>query len=271
MLASAVIVFREVLEAALIVGIVLAATKGLAGSRRWVVTGVLGGLAGSAAIAGSAGALSDALSGMGQEVFNASILGLAVVMLGWHTVWMSSHGREMAAEMKRVGHAVTVGSRPLSVLAVVVGVAVLREGAETVLFIFGVSASDEGGKLATVAGCAVGLGAGVTVGILLYRGLLAIPARHLFSVTTWLVTLLAAGMAAQVVTYLSAAGLIEIADQPLWDTSWLLSENSIGGRLLHTLVGYMDRPSAGQLMAYGATLLGITGLARVASRQHARV
>ncbi|BAE50485.1 FTR1 family iron permease [Paramagnetospirillum magneticum] len=269
MLASAVIVFREVLEAALIVGIVLAATKGLAGSRRWVTAGILAGLLGSAVIAGSAEALSDALSGMGQELFNASILGVAVLMLGWHTVWMSSHGREMAAEMKRVGHAVVVGARPLSVLAVVVGVAVLREGAETVLFVFGISTAEEGGKMATIAGCAVGLGAGITVGTLLYRGLLAIPTRHLFSVTTWLVTLLAAGMAAQAVTYLSAAGVIEMAPQPLWDTSWLLSETSIGGRLLHTLVGYMDRPSAVQLLAYGATLLGITALARVAGRQHA--
>ncbi|EME68999.1 high-affinity Fe2+/Pb2+ permease [Paramagnetospirillum caucaseum] len=270
MLASAVIVFREVLEAALIVGIVLAATKGLAGSRRWVTMGILAGLLGSAVLAGSAEALSEAAEGMGQEVFNASILGLAVLMLGWHTVWMSRHGREMAAEMRQVGHAVSVGSRPLSVLAVVVGVAVLREGAETVLFVFGVSASGEsGGKLATLAGCAVGLGAGITVGILLYRGLLAIPARHLFSVTTWLVTLLAAGMAAQAVTYLSAAGLIDMATQPLWDTSWLLPENSIGGRLLHTLVGYVDRPSAGQLAAYATTLLAITGLARVVSRRHA--
>lgn len=269
MLASAVIVFREVLEAALIVGIVLAATKGLQGSRRWVSAGILAGLIGSAAIAGSAEALSEALSGMGQEVFNASILGLAVLMLGWHTVWMSSHGREMAAEMKRVGHAVSMGSRPLSVLAVVVGVAVLREGAETVLFVFGVSASGESGKLATIAGCAVGLGSGITVGILLYRGLLAIPSRHLFTVTTWLVTLLAAGMAAQAVTYLSAAGLIEMPSQPLWDTSWLLPENSIGGRLLHTLVGYVDRPSAGQLAAYGVTLLGIAGLARVVGRRTA--
>jgi high-affinity iron transporter len=268
MLASAVIVFREVLEAALIIGIVLAATKGLVGSRRWVIIGVAVGLTGSAMLAGSAGALSDALSGMGQEVFNAAILGVAVVMLGWHTVWMSSHGREMAAEMKQVGHAVSVGSRPLSILAVVVGVAVLREGAETVLFIFGVTASGETNPLTTLTGCALGLGCGVTVGILIYRGLVAIPTRHLFTVTTWLVTLLAAGMAAQAVNYLAAAGLIDVASQPLWDTSWLLPEDSIGGRLLHTLVGYMDRPSASQLAAYGATLAVIAGLARVVERRH---
>lgn len=268
MLASAVIVFREVLEAALIVGIVLAATKGLEGSRRWVGIGIAAGLMGSAILAGSAGALSDALEGVGQEVFNATILAIAVVMLGWHTVWMSSHGREMAAEMKRVGHAVSVGSRPLSVLAVVVGVAVLREGAETVLFIFGVTTSGDVGPYTTLLGCMVGLGAGATVGALIYRGLLAVPTRHLFTVTTWLVTLLAAGMAAQAVNYLAAAGLIDVANQPLWDTSWLLSESSIGGRLLHTLVGYMDRPSASQLAAYGATLVVIAGLARLVERRH---
>lgn len=267
MLASAVIVFREVLEAALIVGIVLAATKGLTGSRRWVAGGVLAGLLGSAAMAGSAEILSEAADGMGQELFNAAVLSVAVVMLGWHTVWMSRHGCEMAAEMKRVGHDVSVGSRPLSVLALVVGVAVLREGIETVLFVYGILASGAADKPATLAGCVVGLGAGATVGTLLYRGLLAIPTRLFFSVTTWLVTLLAAGMAAQAATYLSAAGVVEFPSAPLWDSSALLSEGSIGGRLLHTLVGYVDRPNLGQLATYGLTLAVIVGLSRLVSRR----
>jgi high-affinity iron transporter len=270
MLAAAVIVFREVLEAALIVGIVLAATKGVDYSRRWIAGGVVAGLIGSGLLAGSAEALSDALSGMGQELFNASILGVAVIMLGWHTVWMASHGREMAAEMKSVGHSVSMGAKPLSILSVVVGVAVLREGAETVLFIFGVSASGSEGGSATVMGCLLGLGLGIGVGSMLYAGLVAIPAKHLFRVTAWLVTLLAAGMAAQAVAFLVAAGVWEVATQPLWDTSGLLSETSIMGRLAHTLVGYVDRPSVSQLAAYGLTVAAITGLGKVANRPAAR-
>lgn len=266
MLAAAVIVFREVLEAALIVGIVLAATKGVSRSRRWIVIGIVGGLFGAAIVAASADLLTEALAGMGQEIFNAVILLVAVAMLGWHTVWMSSHGREMAAEMKNIGHAVSMGSRPLSVLALVVGVAVLREGAETVLFVFGISASGQDGGTATALGCALGFAAGAGAGALLYAGLVAVPTRHLFSVTTWLVTLLAAGMAAQAVSYLSAAGMLDIATQPLWDTSNLLAENSIPGRLAHTLVGYMDRPSGSQLAAYVLTLAAITGLARHTSQ-----
>ncbi|CAA7625607.1 High-affinity Fe2+/Pb2+ permease [Candidatus Terasakiella magnetica] len=262
MLAAAIIVFREVLEAALVIGIVLAATRTLQNSRRWISGGILAGLVGSALVALSADVLSEALSGMGQELFNAGVLLVAVVMLGWHTVWMSGHGREMAQEMKRLGHAVSAGSRPLSVLAVVVGVAVLREGAETVLFVFGVSASGEEGTVATALGCAVGFAAGAAMGGLLYAGLLAVPTRHLFSVTTWLVTLLAAGMAAQAVAFLAAAGVWDIASQPVWDSSWLLADSSLPGRVLHTLVGYVDRPSLSQLGAYGATILAITGLTR---------
>lgn len=266
MLAAAVIVFREVLEAALIIGIMLAATKGVDFSRRWIAAGVAAGLLGSAVVAGSADALNQALAGMGQELFNAAILLVAVAMLAWHTVWMSRHGREMAAEMQRVGHAVSMGTRPLSVLAVVVGVAVLREGAETVLFIMGVSASGDEGQFATALGCGLGLLSGGAIGALLYIGLVKIPTRHLFGVTTWLVMLLAAGMAAQAVNYLAAAGVLEVATQPLWDSSGLLAESSLPGRLAHTLIGYVDRPSLSQIGAYAVTLLGISWLSRQAGR-----
>jgi high-affinity iron transporter len=267
MLAAGIIVFREVLEAALVAGIVLAATRGVDGSRRWIAAGILGGLVGSGIVAGSADLLSQALEGVGQELFNAAIMLVAVVMLAWHNVWMGRHGREMARDMKAVGHAVSAGSRPLSVLAVVVGVAVLREGSETVLFLYGITASGGDGLGATLLGCGLGLAAGIAMGALLYYGLVAIPVRHLFGVTSWLVTLLAAGMAAQAVQFLAAAGVLEVAMDPLWDSSQLLSETSLVGRLLRTLVGYADHPSLAQLAAYCATLLAIPALSRVVGRQ----
>lgn len=266
MLAAGLIVFREVLEAALITGIVLAATRGVAGSRLFIAGGIVTGLAGAVLLALFAESLSDAMNGMGQEVFNAAVLGVAVVMLAWHTIWMSRHGREMAAQMRAVGTAVSAGSRPLSVLSVVVGVAVLREGAETVLFLFGILASDGDSPLATAAGAALGLGAGIAVGAVLYAGLVAIPTRMLFSVTTGLVMLLAAGMAAQMVTFLSAAGVLDVAMDPVWDTSGLLAEDSVPGRLLHTLIGYSDHPAWPQLIAYGLTLAAIAGASRVVGR-----
>src|ERR1700686_679460 len=134
MLATLIIVFREVIEAGLIVGIVLAATRGVPQRGRFVALGVAAGVAGACLVAAFAGELSSLFQGSGQEMFNASILLLAVMMLTWTNVWMASHGRQMARELKAAGHQVLTGERTLWALAVVVGVAVLREGSEVVLF-----------------------------------------------------------------------------------------------------------------------------------------
>jgi high-affinity iron transporter len=264
MAAAAIIVFREVLEAALIIGIVLAATVEVAGSRRWIWGGLGAGVAGSLVVALFADAITGAFSGNGQELFNATVLGLAVVMLAWHSIWMSTHGREMARHLGAVGTAVRSGERPPSVLAVVVGVAVLREGAETVLFVSGAGLGD--GAAATLLGVVAGLGGGILVGTLMYLGLLRIPGRYLFGVTGGLITLLAAGMAAQAVSFLAAAGVLDTLAETVWDSSWLLSETSMVGRVLHTMIGYVDRPTGLQLVAYLAILVLLPTLGRLAAR-----
>ncbi len=113
MLATAVIVLREVLEAALVVSIVLVATRGVVGRGAWISYGIVAGTLGALAVAAFADAISAAASGLGQEIFNATVLFIAVAMLGWHNVWMTRHGREMAANLKSVGTAVRVGDKPL--------------------------------------------------------------------------------------------------------------------------------------------------------------
>lgn len=263
MLGALIIVFREVIEAGLIVGIVMAATRGVVGRGRWVTVGVVGGVLGASIVAVFAGAISDAFQGSGQELFNASVLGIAVLMLMWHNAWMARHGREIADEMRRVGAAVSEGAKPLTALAIVVGLAVLREGSEVVLFLYGIMASGTSGA-ALVIGGLLGIAAGAAFTALTYFGLLAIPNRHIFSVTSGLIALLAAGMAAQAMQFLNSAGLVVALDRPLWDTSWLLSEKSIFGRLLHTLIGYIDRPTEMQLIVYIATLFAMFLLMRIA-------
>ncbi|HAH64567.1 MAG TPA: iron permease, partial [Rhizobiales bacterium] len=209
--------------------------------------------------------------GSGQELFNASILLLAVGMLTWHNVWMASHGRAIAQEMRQVGVAVAAGQKPLAALSVVCGVAVLREGSEVVLFLYGIAAA--GGTSATgmMAGGALGVLAGAATSALMYLGLLTIPARYLFSVTSGLITLLAAGLAAQAVAFLQQAGYVETLTFTVWDTSWLLSDGSVIGRLVHTLIGYTDRPSGAQLVVYLLTIAIILGLMRSQRPQHLAV
>ena len=267
MLAALIIVFREVFEAGLIVGIVLAVTSSVPNRNRWIGGGVLAGLLAACLVAAFAGALSQLFAGMGQELFNAAILGVAVIMLTWHNVWMAHHGREMAGEIRAVGQAVADGTKSLLALAVVVGVAVLREGSEVALFLYGVAASDGGSALSLTLGGVMGLALGVAVCLLTYFGLMRIPQRALFATTTVLITLLAAGMAAQAVAFLERANWLNSLDTVVWDSAWLLPETSIAGRTMHTLIGYTDQPTEMQLLVYVAVLLVTFMLMRLTGSQ----
>ena len=272
MLAALIIVFREVFEAGLIVGIVLAVTRSVPRRNRWIGGGVLAGVAAACLVAAFAGVLSQLFEGMGQELFNAAILAVAVIMLTWHNVWMARHGKEIAGEMRAIGRAVAEGSKSLLALAVVVAVAVLREGSEVALFLYGVAASDGGSAASLTIGGLMGLALGVAVCLLTYFGLMRIPPRALFATTTVLITLLAAGMAAQAVAFLQRANWLTPLDTVMWDSGWLLSESSIVGRALHTLVGYADQPTGMQIVIYLAVILVTVMLMRLVGserRQHA--
>lgn len=273
MLGALIIVFREVIEAGLIVGIALAVTRGIVGRERWIGTGVAAGVCGAGLVAIFVQSLSAAFEGVGQELFNASILGIAVAMLAWHNVWMARHGRELAAEIRSAGEAVRVGAKSLAGLAVVVGVAVLREGAEVALFLYGVAATGEqGAGVSVLSGGLVGLALGAALASATYFGLVRIPPRYLFGFTTVLITFLAAGMAAQAIAFLEQANQVTILGSTVWDSSDILSDTSLVGRALHTLVGYTDHPTALQLVVYLGTLAAIFVLMRVAGpKQHARV
>ena len=268
MLAALIIVFREVFEAGLIIGIVLAVTGSVPHRNRWIVGGVLAGALAACIVAAFAGALSQLFAGMGQELFNAAILSVAVMMLTWHNVWMARHGREIAGEMRAVGQAVADGTKSLLALAVVVGVAVLREGSEVALFLYGIIASDGGSALSLAIGGIIGLALGAAVCLLTYFGLMRIPPGKLFATTTVLITLLAAGMAAQAVAFLESANWLTSLDTVVWDSGWLLSDKSIAGRAMHTLIGYTDQPTEMQLLVYVAVLLATIALMRLTGSQH---
>jgi high-affinity iron transporter len=257
MFGTSVIVFREVLEAALIIGIVAAATRDVPGRSRWIIGGLLLGLLGSALVASFTGTISEFADGVGQELFNAIILGVAVLMLAWHNIWMASHGKELATNAQKVGNSIREGMSECSVLLAVVGIAVLREGSETVLFLYGIATSSQVGTSSMLLGGAIGIIAGVTIGYTLYKGLLRIPMRWFFSATSLLVLLLAAGMASQAAHYLIQADIIPSLASPLWDTSAVLPEKSVLGMLLHSLIGYEATPAGMQLVFYVTTLVAI--------------
>lgn len=266
MFGTIVIVFREVLEAAVLIGIIAAATRSIPGRNRWLAAGLLAGLSGAALVAASTDVIGSMASGIGQELFNAIVLGIAVLMLAWHNIWMATHGAELAAGARKVGVAIRDGQRECSIVMVVVGLAVLREGAETVLFLYGIASTEGGEASSMLFGGVIGVILGVTVGYALYAGLLRVPMRWFFSATGLLVLLLAAGMASQAAKFLIQADLLPSLVSPLWDISASLPESSILGVLLHSLIGYDARPAGMQIIFYVTVLVFIAAGMKVAAR-----
>jgi len=254
MFAALLIVFRESLEAALFVGVVAAATRQVAGRTAWLAAGVGLGAGGALLLALAAQQVSAWADGIGQDLVNIAVLSIALVLLLWHCIWVTAHAKEMAAEARRLGTSVSAGARAPWALLVAVALAVLREGAETVLFVGGSLSATPASAGSVLASCAGGLALGVFAGALLYAGLSRIPARHLFATTNVLIALLAASIASQLAKALGQAGFVDFGGAPLWDSSAALAQDSALGTLLHALVGYEAQPSGVQLGAYLAVL-----------------
>jgi high-affinity iron transporter len=261
MLGSAIIVFREVLEAALIIGIIAVATRDMPKRKRMIALGIGAGVLGSMLVASATGWIASQADGMGQELFNAGVLGAAALMLAWHNIWMSRHGMQLARDAKQLGQAVADGEREMSALAVVIALAVLREGAETVLFLYGLLTNGAESVTTVAGGGVLGLLLGVLCGYGLYAGFVRIPTRIFFSATSGLILLLAAAMASQSAHYLIQADVLPGLATPLWNSSWLLTDDSLVGRFLHTLIGYEATPAGMQVLFYVVTAVLIyTGM-----------
>lgn len=269
MLGTAIIIFREVLEAALIVGLVLAATRGVPRRSHWVGAGIAGGVLGAVLLALLADVIAPLVHGMGQEVMNATILFAAALMLSWHLLWMRKHAAAISQGMKDVGQAVSSGDKEPVILAVIIGLAILREGSEAVLFLYGLAAAgSNGGEL--LLGTALGLLGGIAAGSVLYFGIARIPTGRLFQVSGWLLMLLTAGLASQAVSYLVQADLLPALGFTVWDSSFLLSQQSAVGHVLHILIGYVDRPMGIQVLTYILTIGLLAGGMSMLNQQRPR-
>jgi len=249
----AIVVFREILEVALIIGILTAATKEISGRTKWILSGLGLGLLGSFALAFSTDKISESLDGMGQEFFNGLILIAAATMIGWTVLWMQKHAKSISGELKRLSNSIRDGKKPLYVLLVVVFLSVLREGAEIVLFTYSYYIS---GTAITdiIFGLLAGLFFGIAIGAALYFGMLKAFGKYFFIVTTWILIFLASGIAASGIGFWINAGIVPALGNPAFDMSGILSQQSIFGKFLHIFFGYIDQPAGAQLIAYFSTL-----------------
>ncbi len=265
MLQIAIVVFREILEIALIVGILTAATKEVEGRTKWIVGGLSLGVIGSIILALFTDQIAESLDGMGQEFFNGLILVSAAIMIAWTVLCMQKHAKSLSAELKRLSKSVQEGRKPLYVLSVVIFLSVLREGAEIVLFTYSYFIS--GTSIEKIlSGLAIGIALGSSIGLALYFGMLKAFGKYFFQITTWILVFLASGIAAKGIGFWVNADILPALGSPVYDSSNILSQQSIVGELLHIFLGYMDQPSGSQLIAYFITLSGLVMGLRVAKK-----
>lgn len=259
MIAAMLIVFREVLEMSLVLGILFSVTQGITGCRRYIATGALLGLLAAIVAAIFMQELEASADGDGEFIFNAVILLIASIFITWTVLWMSKNGRELSQRLKKVGYSVHIGDLPKFSLFTITLAAVMREGAEAVFFLFGIEQTGQDATNMTY-GALIGLLAGALLGWLLYKGLTALPSRQLMQATSWLLILLAAGMASQAAWNLVVIDMLPPLVDSLWDTSQWLSQESLAGEFLHVMIGYDEQPSAMQLLVFITVLASILGI-----------
>jgi len=262
MFGAGLIVFRETLEAALFVGIVAAATHSVTNRTRWLMFGAGAGVVGSLLMAAAMEQISNWANGLGQDLVNVVILSIALLMLTWHTIWVSTHAREMTEGARRLGADASLGVGSLWAVALAVAMTVLREGAETVLFIAGLASGSPEGVTSLMLGATLGFLLGVAVGWLIYSGLGQVQPRRLFAITNVLILLLAGNLASQLARTLQQADWLQWLSEIAWDSSALVTNDSLVGMLLHGVIGYDASPSQLQVLFYLLSILLISCAAR---------
>lgn len=253
MFGTTLIVFREVLEATILIGIISASTQNIPKSKKWITLGIVFGLILSGIVALLTEKIGSLADGTGQEVFNATILSITVLMLAGHNIWMSNHSSTInnAKALNNIKN----GMIECYTLCLIVGFTIIREGSETVLFLYGIATTNNASTMLT--GGLIGAILGILIGSTIFTGLIKIPMKSLFKITNILTLLLAASMASQTAHFLIQADLIPSLISPLWDTTNILPENNLLGILLHNIIGYNARPDGMQLIFYICTIITI--------------
>jgi len=266
MVAAMLLSFREGLEAALILGIVLGVVRRAGRSDQTQTVWLGAGLAALVSMAAGIGLhrLGIAFEGTAEEVFEGIAMLLAAAVLTWMIFWMGRQGRALGAELERNVHRATGSGGSWAIFSLAF-MAVLREGIELALFL--TAAAFSATPTATLFGGLLGLAAAAATGWLLYATTARLNLRVFFQVTSFLLIVFAAGLVAHGIHELNEVGWIPSVIEQVWDTAPLLDENSGGGELLKTLVGYNANPSLTEVIAYlGYWVVVLTALWRSQER-----
>ncbi len=256
--ATFVVTLREAFEAALLLGIVYSYLDrvGARAQYHWVTLGGALGLVASVLAGVAVSYLSGPLLDLGPDLVAAAVIFFAVALLTWHSWWMRQHARAVKGDVQRRIDEARAAQR-LWIVGLVAFTGVFREGAETVLFLWGLMSQTTIGGWAGITGGVLGVVMAAVLGWAIFRGGRQLSLPRFFAVTTVMLVLVAAGLFSTGIGKLIGLGVIP-GGEPLWDTSWLLRDDSLVGGFLSGLTGYRARPSAPEVIGYLVYLVSVS-------------
>ncbi|KVW80857.1 FTR1 family iron permease [Burkholderia ubonensis] len=267
------IVWRESVEALLVVGILYAWLKnGDDDARRGILylwTGVAVGLLMAVGLGAALVGFTEVLSGDAQDYFQTAMVLIACVLIVQMVLWMRQHGRTLKRDMEQSLQQSTRDSNWWGV-AVLVALAIAREGSETVIFLYGLgfgqSGHVDGSQMLAVV---IGLGLAFLTFYLLQLGGKYFSWRHFFRVTEVMLLFLGAGLFQTGVDKLIDKEILPLGMSQVWDTSAILDDSGTFGSLVATLTGYRAHPALMNLVAYAVYWAAVWLLLKRASRRPA--
>lgn len=251
----AVVVFRECLEIALLFGVILAATKPIHKSRVYVIMGALIGLVAAAFFAFFAGGITSSYNELGDEIVDSIVILFTALMISWTVVWMQGYSKKIRQNLSELSENINAGLASKMSLVLMVSTVILREGIEIILFVYSISSAGQIAIHDCILGFGLGALAGVATGTVIYLGLVKYAGKYIFSISTVMLTLIAAGLSAEAAGILTSSGIIEVFSEQVWDTSWVVGDGSLLGKLLNITLGYDSRPNGMQLIFYCSSIL----------------
>lgn len=262
MLAGFFLAFREGLEAALIIGVLLGAVnklgkEGFKGSI-WLGAGLA--LIASVITGVTLNLVGAAFEGRAEEIFEGVAMLSAAAILTWVILWMQSQARSHSQKLEADTKSAVMKGSKIGLLSLAF-LAVVREGVELAFFLTAASISSDG--LQVLSGAGMGVVAAVLVSLALFKSLVNLNIGRFFQVTSIILILFAAGLAAHGVHEFNEAGLIPAIIDPVWDINHILSDNSPVGEILKALFGYNGNPTLTEVLAYGFYFVVLWGLSRV--------
>ena len=255
-----IIIFRETLEIALLLGIISAATQGTKNRFTYINLGIVLGVLGTLIISVFANKIFESFDGYGQELFTAIILLIAAAMIIWTIIWIKNAHHKTITKLKN--HSQITNNSSLISLTIITATAIFREGLEIALFSYSIFASTNENILSLISFGLLGFISAALLGWLMYKGIIQFTGKYLFKITSIMLALIAAGMTAQAANLLASGQLILSYQDPVWDSAWLISQSSFLGKILNILIGYIDNPTRLELGSYFVTLVLIYILSR---------